>query len=141
MLLTPHPRNSIIRFNALAAETRVAPLPHFGAPRYSSCVMKVHMETTMRNLAAGKGSWDDATQTSTTATYTYVDDPRPLLHHPLHAHAHVHPHPHHLRGLHHLDPLHPRPPPPRPPRPSTTVTYRYVDDQDPLLLQEQASPA
>ena len=71
VLLTPHPRNSIIRFNALAAETRVAPLPHFGAPRYSSCVMKVHMETTMRNLEKGLGAWDEATQTSLTATYDY----------------------------------------------------------------------
>jgi len=76
VVVTPHPRYSIIRFNAVAAETVVKPLPQFlmGQPaQYSWVTMKTHMDTTMRNLNLGKGAWDPNTNTSTTASYLYVD--------------------------------------------------------------------
>jgi len=80
VVITQHPRYSIIRFNAVAAETMVQPLPRFleGQPaRYSRVTMRTHMDTTMRNLNAGKGAWDPKTNTSTTATYQYVDGEDP----------------------------------------------------------------
>ena len=73
---TPHARQSIVRFNAVTEDTLVAPLPQFVSAqrpaRYSPVTMKTHMETTMRNLEAGIGAWDHATQTSLTATYDYT---------------------------------------------------------------------
>jgi hypothetical protein len=42
--------------------------------RYTPVTMKTHMETTMCNLARGKGAWDAEHQQSTTATYEYVVD-------------------------------------------------------------------
>jgi hypothetical protein len=39
--------------------------------------MKVHMQTTMKNLEAGLGAWDDITQTSRTANYVYIDGKDP----------------------------------------------------------------
>ena len=75
VLLTPHARNSIIRFNAVAAETVVEPLPQFVSEArpaaYTPVRMRTHMETTMRNLEKGVGAWDAETQTSKTATYVY----------------------------------------------------------------------
>ena len=41
--------------------------------RYTPVTMKTHMETTMRNLARGRGAWDAERQQSTTATYVYPD--------------------------------------------------------------------
>mmetsp|Transcript_65419 Transcript_65419/g.182016 ORF Transcript_65419/g.182016 Transcript_65419/m.182016 type:complete len:400 (+) Transcript_65419:35-1234(+) len=77
VVLTPHARSSIIRFNAVAADTVVKPLPEFvTASRpamYSRVTMKTHMETTTRNLAAGLGAWDAARQRSSTANYLYID--------------------------------------------------------------------
>ena len=35
--------------------------------------MQTHMETTMRNIDAGLGAWDDEAQRSTTASYLYID--------------------------------------------------------------------
>jgi len=75
--ITQHARSSIIRFNALASDTLVAPLPTFVSEsrpaQYSPVTMKTHMETTMRNLEAGIGAWDPVAHTSTTATYKYID--------------------------------------------------------------------
>eukprot|EP00040_Diaphanoeca_grandis_P017581 m.91924 g.91924 ORF g.91924 m.91924 type:complete len:440 (+) comp26510_c0_seq2:129-1448(+) len=75
--LTPHARCSIIRFNGVAPGTIIAPLPQFitedRPPAYSWVTMRTHMETTMKNLEQGLGSWDAETQTSTTATYKYVN--------------------------------------------------------------------
>ena len=78
VVLTPHHRQSIIRFNAVAADTLIAPLPEFvdedggNPPRYSPVTMQTHMETTMRNLEQGLGAWDDDEQVSLTATYNYT---------------------------------------------------------------------
>ena len=76
------PRNSIIRFNAVAAGAVCAPLPAFVTrarpARYAPVTMREHMDTTVRNLEAGRGGWDAATQTSTTARYEYVDGRDPL---------------------------------------------------------------
>jgi len=75
--VTPHARSSIIRFNALAADAVIKPFPQFvseaSPARYSWVTMETHMGTTMRNLAAGRGSWDSATQQSTSANYLYID--------------------------------------------------------------------
>ena len=78
---TPHrvvrraaPRRSIIRFNAVAPDAVVAPLPHFtrdAPPKYSPVTMQTHMDTTLGNLRRGVGSWDPATNTSRSATYDY----------------------------------------------------------------------
>jgi isopenicillin N synthase-like dioxygenase len=77
VVLTPHHRQSIIRFNAVTAGTLIAPFPQFvdekrGMPsRYSPVTMRTHMETTMRNLEQGLGAWDNDKQVSLTATYDY----------------------------------------------------------------------
>ena len=72
---TAHARSSIIRFNGLAPDSLVQPHPSFvSAARpaaYSPVLMRVHLETSMRNIAAGRGAWDAASQTSTTSTYRY----------------------------------------------------------------------
>lgn len=77
VVTTPHKRASIIRFNAVTADTVVKPLPQFvsddNPPKYSPVTMKTHMETTMQNLEKGMGAWDDETLTSLTATYEYID--------------------------------------------------------------------
>ena len=74
---TRHPRWSIIRFNAFAPQTLLTPLEKFVTTErpasYSPVTMKVHMETTMKNLQAGFGAWDDASETSLTANYLYID--------------------------------------------------------------------
>jgi len=80
---TPHrvvrteaPRMSIIRFNAVAPETLIAPLPAFvSAERpctYTAVTMARHMEVTLANLEAGMGSWDAERQVSTSATRVYA---------------------------------------------------------------------
>jgi len=75
--ITQAARSSIVRFNAVAAETVIRPLPQFVSEdrpaRYSPVTMKTHSETTMRNLALGVGAWDGEKQESTTASYLYVD--------------------------------------------------------------------
>jgi isopenicillin N synthase-like dioxygenase len=75
VLRTPHERASIIRFNAFAPETVIAPLPQFitadRPARYSAVTMREHMETTMRNLEAGIASWDVDRRRSRSATYDY----------------------------------------------------------------------
>ena len=38
---------------------------------FARLIRETHMETTMRNLEKGLGAWDEATQTSLTATYDY----------------------------------------------------------------------
>ena len=79
---TPHrvvrtaaPRMSLIRFNAVAPETVITPLPAFVSeerpPAYTSVTMRRHMETTLRNLDLGLGSWDAQRQRSISATYHY----------------------------------------------------------------------
>lgn len=73
--LTDHPRHSIIRFNALHPDTLIEPLPAFVTPdrpaAYTPVTMRVHMETTIRNLEAGLPAWDDEKNVSKTATYVY----------------------------------------------------------------------
>ena len=64
-------RRSIIRFNAVAPDAVVAPLPAFGAPKYSPVTMDEHMATTLGNLRKGVPSWDAQTNTSRSATYDY----------------------------------------------------------------------
>ena len=58
-------------------ETVIEPLAPFvtrDRPRaYTRCTMRQHMETTLANLEAGRGSWDAATNTSTTANYRYAE--------------------------------------------------------------------
>lgn len=75
VVLTPHQRRSIIRFNAVTPETVVEPLPAFVTVdrpvAYTPVTMRRHMETTMRNLDAGLGSWDEKTQSSRSAKYVY----------------------------------------------------------------------
>ena len=85
VLCTPHARNSIIRFNAVHPDTVVEPLDAFiepGRPRaYGRTTMRNHMETTMSNLAAGKGAWSKGESMdrndpgrSLTATYNYEQE-------------------------------------------------------------------
>lgn len=73
--LTEHTRNSIIRFNALHPDTLIAPLPAFCSsdrpPAYTPVTMRVHMETTIRNLEKGIPAWDTERNVSRTATYVY----------------------------------------------------------------------
>ena len=73
---TAHARNALIRFNAVSATTLLQPLPKFVTaarpPRYSAVTMRTHMETTMQNLADGRGAWDSAKHKSLTATYLYI---------------------------------------------------------------------
>lgn len=80
---THHQRLSIIRFNAVAPETVVSPLSKFVTEerpaRYGAVTMRTHMETTMRNLAAGRGSWDPVRNRSTTSTYEYIDGKDPAI--------------------------------------------------------------
>mmetsp|Transcript_7461 Transcript_7461/g.23472 ORF Transcript_7461/g.23472 Transcript_7461/m.23472 type:complete len:395 (+) Transcript_7461:151-1335(+) len=64
-------RRSIIRFNAVAPDELVAPLPAFGEPRYTPVTMRNHMDTTLRNLRQGIPSWDAEANTSRSATYVY----------------------------------------------------------------------
>ena len=64
-------RRSIIRFNAVAPDAVVAPLPAFGEPKYSPVTMDEHMATTLGNLRKGVPSWDAQTNTSRSATYDY----------------------------------------------------------------------
>ena len=75
VLNTPHPRWSIIRFNAFAPGTVIRPLEQFVSEerpaRYSPAVMREHMETTMKNLEAGLGSWDVDARRSISANYRY----------------------------------------------------------------------
>lgn len=75
VLPTAHARSSIIRFNAFAPETLIAPLDAFVTPErpraYSAVRMRRHMETTMKNLEAGLGSWDVERQRSRSATFEY----------------------------------------------------------------------
>eukprot|EP00930_Biecheleria_cincta_P001159 TRINITY_DN102322_c0_g1_i1.p1 TRINITY_DN102322_c0_g1~~TRINITY_DN102322_c0_g1_i1.p1 ORF type:complete len:425 (-),score=38.00 TRINITY_DN102322_c0_g1_i1:306-1541(-) len=77
VVITPHPRSSIIRFNAVSADTMIAPLPKFVSStrpaKYSRVTMQTHMETTMQNLKAGLGAWDAVAGQSTTANYLYID--------------------------------------------------------------------
>jgi len=78
---TSHPRWSIIRFNAFAPSTSLQPLTQFvndqKPPLYTPVTMKVHMETTMKNLEKGLGAWDETNQKSLTANYVYVDGKDP----------------------------------------------------------------
>ena len=78
VLNTVHARHSIIRFNAVAPNTMVAPLPAFvsveSPAKYTPVTMERHMETTLANLALGLGSWDGDRNVSTSATYVYDDD-------------------------------------------------------------------
>jgi isopenicillin N synthase-like dioxygenase len=75
VLPTKHARQSIIRFNAFAPTTVIAPLQQFVSDErpvaYSPVRMSTHMEVTMKNLEAGRGSWDTTNQRSTSATYDY----------------------------------------------------------------------
>jgi len=77
VVTTPHRRASIIRFNAVTADTVIAPLPSFvsetNPSKYTTVTMKTHMETTMQNLDKGIGAWDDDAQRSLTANYEYVN--------------------------------------------------------------------
>ena len=67
----------------MAADQVCAPLPAFVGPgrpaRYTPVSMRVHMDTCVRNLEAGRGGWDARAGRSTTATYEYVDGQDPLL--------------------------------------------------------------
>ena len=85
VLCTPHARNSIIRFNAVHPDTVVEPLDVFIGPErpraYGRTTMRKHMETTMSNLAAGKGAWSSSESMdqndpgrSLTATYNYEQE-------------------------------------------------------------------
>jgi len=75
VLLTQWQRRSIIRFNAVAPNTLVQPLPQFVSPErptaYSPVTMRTHMETTLSNLEKGIGAWDPVRNVSLTATYQY----------------------------------------------------------------------
>ena len=75
MLKSPQARDSIIRFNAVAASTLVYPLPAFvsenNPAKYTPVTMKEHMETTVENLERGLGSWCETTNTSKSASYEY----------------------------------------------------------------------
>ena len=68
---------------AYSARRLVAPLrPFVTADRpaaYSPVEMRVHMETTMRNLEAGLGSWDPERQRSRSASYEYNGGERRVL--------------------------------------------------------------
>jgi isopenicillin N synthase-like dioxygenase len=72
---TPHPRDSIVRFNAFAPSTVVAPMRPFvtdGRPAaYSAVTMETHVGVTMRDLEDGRGSWDAARRRSTSAVRDY----------------------------------------------------------------------
>ena len=78
---TPHrvvrraqPRRSIIRFNAVAPDTLVQPLPNFcrhEPPKYTPVTMQRHMDTTLGNLRRGVPCWDAKSNTSNSATYRY----------------------------------------------------------------------
>lgn len=82
VLPTEHARDSIIRFNAFAPGTLIAPLRPFVTPEspaaYSPVEMRIHMETTMRNLEAGLGSWDTERRRSRSATFDYGGERRVL---------------------------------------------------------------
>lgn len=76
VLYAPHTkRNSIVRFNAFRPDAMVRPLPQFVTDArpaaYSPMRMDVHMDTTMRNLAKGVGSWDAQRQRSLSASHDY----------------------------------------------------------------------
>jgi len=75
VLKTPHSRSSIIRFNAVHEDTLIEPLEAFVSEerpaQYTPVTMKLHMETTMKNLQNGLGAWDSERNVSRTATYQY----------------------------------------------------------------------
>ena len=75
VLPTAHERHAIIRFNAFAGDTTIAPLPQFVSTErpaaYSTTTMAEMLQVTIANLEAGRGAWDAATDRSTTATYDY----------------------------------------------------------------------
>ncbi|KAJ1451318.1 hypothetical protein M885DRAFT_18412 [Pelagophyceae sp. CCMP2097] len=70
-----HPRQSIIRFHAVAPDALVQPLPQFITPEnpaaYTPVTMEHHMNTTLGNLDAGVASWDSGNNASKSATYHY----------------------------------------------------------------------
>merc|ERR1711918_59046 len=74
---TSFKRMAIIRFNSVAVDTVIEPLPQFVTEErpaaYSWVTQGTHIEVTVKNLAAGLGAWDSTTQTSTTATYHYIN--------------------------------------------------------------------
>lgn len=69
-------RHSIIRFNAFAPETVVAPLPQFvdetmNPPKYGNTTMEEIMRVITGNLREGLGAWDIENDRSATANYDY----------------------------------------------------------------------
>ena len=79
---TAHSRDSIIRFNAFAPSTIIAPMRPFVTDErpslYSAVTMSTHMEVTMRNLEEGMGSWDESRRISTSARRDYGGERRVL---------------------------------------------------------------
>jgi len=87
LLATPHrvvqtktvpsssPRDSIVRFNAFAPTTLIAPMRPFVTDErpasYSAVTMETHVNVTMKNLEDGRGSWDAERQRSTSAVRDY----------------------------------------------------------------------
>lgn len=76
VLPSTHDRYAIIRFNALEANARIAPLSPFcneTHPQgdYSPTTMAEIMRVVMDNLEAGKGAWDPVEDKSTTVDYDY----------------------------------------------------------------------
>mmetsp|Transcript_59999 Transcript_59999/g.133790 ORF Transcript_59999/g.133790 Transcript_59999/m.133790 type:complete len:375 (+) Transcript_59999:41-1165(+) len=79
VLQTSWERFSIIRFNAMTADTLVEPLAPFvsetSPAMYTPVTMRKHMETTMGRLEQGLGAWEKGQPgRSLTATFVY-DDP------------------------------------------------------------------
>lgn len=56
----PHERMSIVRFNGVTSDTRVAPLPAFGTARYDACTMGEHMDRVYDRIGAGVGATGSA---------------------------------------------------------------------------------
>uniref|UniRef100_A0A7S1SAI2 Fe2OG dioxygenase domain-containing protein n=1 Tax=Alexandrium catenella TaxID=2925 RepID=A0A7S1SAI2_ALECA len=77
VLRTGTPRLSIIRFNAVAPDVVVEPMAAFVTEErpkaYTRCTMRQHMDTTMKNLELGLGSWDAGAGRSTSAHYHYAE--------------------------------------------------------------------
>lgn len=75
VIQTGEGRRSIIRFNAVAPSTTIAPLEAFvtleSPAKYSPVTMQHHMDATISALERGEGSWDSVRNVSTSATRHY----------------------------------------------------------------------
>jgi len=75
VVLTPHARNSIVRFFTMHPDTEVRPLAPFLTEgleaKYTPVTVRRHVAETLKELEDGEGCWDSVNKRSKTATREY----------------------------------------------------------------------